>query len=46
MQIWANINLWFLRGVPPIAAALAMAAAYYFIRTVNCFFGGYNSDLE
>jgi len=43
-QIWANIDLWFLRGVPPVAAALAMSAAHCFIRAINSFFGGYNSD--
>jgi len=44
VQIWANINLWLLRGVPPITAALAMSAAHCFVRAINSFFGAYNSN--
>jgi len=46
VQIWANINLWLLRGVPPKVAGIAMAAAHYFIRAVNSSFGRYNMDAE
>jgi len=46
VQVWANIDLGLLRGVPPVIAAIAMAAAHCFVGAINGFLGRYNMDAE
>ena len=46
VQVRANIDLGLLRGVPPVIAAIAMAAAHCFVGAINGFLGRYNMDAE
>ena len=42
VQIWADVDLSFLRGVPPVVTAIAMTAAHCFVRAINGFLGRHN----
>ena len=46
VQVWADIDLGLLRGVPPVIAAIAVAAAHCFVGAINCFLGRHNMDAE
>jgi len=46
VQVWANVDLSLLRGVPPVIAAIAMAAAHCFVGAINSFLGRHNMDAE
>ncbi len=46
VQVWANVDLSLLRCVPPVIAAIAMAAAHCFVGAINSFLGRHNMDAE
>ena len=46
VQVWPNIDLGLLRGVPPVVTAIAMAAAHCFVGAINGFLGRHNMDAE
>ena len=45
-DIWADVHLSRLRGVPPVVTAIAMAAAHCFVGAINSFLGRHNMDAE